>query len=68
MLFETDADIANCVLDYIENQLENEAEVSGCTRQLLSEISSETFGERIVDFMKLRLTAINGIKIIRIIL
>ena len=50
MLFETDADIADCVLGYIENQLGNEAEVSALQDQLLSEISSETFGERIVDF------------------
>ena len=57
MLFETDADIADCVLGYIENQLGNEAEVSALQDQLLAEISSETFGERIVDFYK---AAING--------
>ena len=57
MLFETDADIADCVLGYIENQLGNEAEVSALQDQLLAEISSETFGERIVDFYE---AAING--------
>ena len=57
MLFETDADIADCVIGYIENQLGNEAEVSALQDQLLAEISSETFGERIVDFYK---AAING--------
>jgi len=57
MLFETDADIADCVLGYIENQLGNEAEVSALQDQLLSEISYETFGERIVDFYD---AAING--------
>ena len=41
MLFETDADIADCVLGYIENQLGNEAEVSALQDQLLAEISKE---------------------------
>ena len=57
MLFETDADIAQCVLGYIDRQLANKSEVSALQDQLLEEISSETFGERIVHFYE---AAING--------
>ncbi len=51
MLFETDADIADCVIGYIENQLGNEAEVSALQDQLLAEISLETFKKESVDFL-----------------
>ncbi len=65
MLFETDADIANCVLGYIENQLGNK--VYQYYKTTIGNFFSETFLEKNCRFLtKLRTTAINGIKNIRI--
>lgn len=49
VLFDTDADLAQAVLDYLAcEQKESEAQV--LQEQLLTEISAETFGSRVVNF------------------
>lgn len=50
VLFETDADLAECVLTYLEHSQSEECHTSDLQEQLLQEISATTFATRVQDF------------------